>query len=96
MIEGLHFDVPTEELRAMLSVREGEHMDKALKYDAQAAALRDAGAAQMSGMNPAESAKSCRARAAQLGFLKDHLVPNETYRLDKSDLSELGLLEHHW
>mgnify|MGYP001592540184 CR=1 FL=1 len=98
MIQGLHFDITSHELGSLLDARVEHHLERSTFYQRQARELRDgmAESAAFTGGDPIRSLSESQAKheeaVATLGFLRDHLVPNETYRLTKAELTEIGLL----
>jgi hypothetical protein len=105
MIEGLQFDVKTEELQTILKGRVEHHKKKSALYNEQYVKIRDeADQQQNSGMTNnagslAQQMKHSRDqhedKAALFDFWSKHLEPNETYRLSESDLSKLEVTKGH-
>lgn len=98
MIEGLRLDFTTGELAAHLTQRIDHHIERAGFYEKQASALEGGGvqAQQYSGGDPLRSLRDSMAqhrnRAELLRVMRDHLVPDETYRLDEGDLLKIEIL----
>lgn len=104
MIEGLHVDVSSAELKEMLLGRLKYHQEKTTAYERQLADLTKIQAAfdeeaqrmsKMSNQGPKESLESAikrhREQSIFYRFVSEHVVPNETYRLDENDLTRLGV-----
>jgi hypothetical protein len=98
MIEGIHVDVDSKELNNLILERAAVHKGKALAYNKQVKDLEASGIgedANLSG-DPVSGlkgkVKDHERKAAYFQFLADHIVPNETYRLSMSDLSNIELL----
>lgn len=103
MIEGIHVDVSSEELRALVSQRREYHERKADEYTRQAVqveqvflkATGDPGRTRVE--NPADDIRRNIARhkdaARHLAFVAEHLAENETYRLGGADLRDIGIIE---
>lgn len=104
MIEGLHVDVPSAELKELLIKRLHHHESRISFYTKQLAeiekvddALR-AEAQQYSKVSnasgPVDSIRTSIQRhkdqCIYYRFVSEHLVPGETYRLEESDLRRLG------
>jgi hypothetical protein len=104
MIEGLHADVPGEELKELLSGRYKYHSDKVKTYEAQLVQLEQfdktmenlaASMSKTSNATPADSVrqavKTHRNQAIYYKFMAEHVVVTETYRLESSELVSLGI-----
>lgn len=108
MIEGLHADVPSAELRELCLSQALFHDGRAEFYTEHAAAMKKLAEAtsavggqpslqQYSGRSPnwedmANKAREHSSAARHLRFLAEHLVPTEVYRLGHSDLAKLGII----
>lgn len=101
MIEGLKIEIESTELRDHLDGRAAHHESKMRFYDEQVRNLKagGVGAVQMTN-DPVHSlensAKQHRDRAAFFRFVSDHLIQNETYRLDESDLGRLEIASRYY
>lgn len=99
MIQGLHFDVQSEELKDIISRQITKHVAKAKEYAGQ---LERLSGLETSGgsMDPKKDLEGHRTHhensVKTLTFLRDHVVPNETYRLSESDLATIGLVSRPW
>jgi hypothetical protein len=95
MIEGIHFDIRTDELKAHLEARVLHHRERAAFYEAQKATFADAPTEQMSN-DPVQGLKAAGKRHLQqadlFAFMATHVAANETYRLSSHDLSTLELV----
>src|SRR5262245_7646606 len=105
MIEGLHVDVTSDELKKLLVGRLKYHEEKIALYTQQREKLVEAEkllaeeAAQMSKFSGSrtpldsveESLKQHRRQVIYYKFMAEHVVLNETYRLHENDLSRLGI-----
>lgn len=98
MIEGLKIEVESKELVELIDVRVEYHKGKAELYDSQLQLLKDEpGLENMDLSNdPRRSLRDkIRHHGDKVGFfsfLRDHVIPNETYRLTETDLLRLELL----
>lgn len=98
MIEGLKFDVTTDELRKHLEAKIEHHRERKDFYDHQAAALQKGNVEAMPYTN-GDPVQALQAKGSQhlakielFVFLRDHLIPGETYRLEESDLTRLEIV----
>ncbi len=102
MIEGLRLDVTAEEIVKMLEQRIVEHTENAASDETDAKKL-DATARTSDeddecvddisvGTRLRRRAQRERERAEALGFMRDHVVRGETYRLTNDDLRTLEIL----
>lgn len=101
MIEGLKIQIDSDELEAHLNMRVEYHEKKMTFYDEQVRSLRAGGvAAGHQSNDPVHSlegsAKQHRDRASFFRFMADHLIPNETYQLDESDLGRLEIASRYY
>lgn len=103
MIEGLKVDVKSEELVKILTERMQHHLERSEAYNKKAAELK----ATLSGLeedlsvgkvsnNSASGGLETKARehkdkSTYYKFLLDHVIQNDTYRLDQADLERLGV-----
>lgn len=99
MIEGLHFDLEHEELRNHLEERAEYHAERADWYQARYDELKAGGVesdAAISGGNPLSNIESNVEKHKKLvqlfGFMADHLVKTETYRLSENDLIRIEII----
>lgn len=104
MIEGLHLDVPAHELMARIDDRIAYHEARAAACEARLgrlAEITDEADSELEPVHPFREIRprdgvermlrSHRDRAAFLGFLRDHLVADEIYRLGETDLQTLEI-----
>jgi len=102
MIEGLHLDIASSELREHLEKRVQHHLARAEQYAKQAKEFEDeqpsdgAAAFKNTANSPLDSLKSSaknhKHRASKFAFMSKHLVQSETYRLTVHELQELELI----
>ena len=108
MIQGLRLDVPAEELMERLEGRIAHHRSRAASYEAQLGKLAKVETDADDEDDPIRALRhgsprdglerklrEHRDRAAFLTFLREHVVPKETYRLDESDLRTLEIVPGH-
>lgn len=104
MIEGLKFDVKSEELQEHLRRKVLHHRERAAFYEEKAQALQD-GEAEPAGFTGGDPIRALREKGAQhqnrvelFEFLQLHLIPGETYRLEEGDLLKLEIISRgsHW
>lgn len=98
MIEGIHCDVGAEEMRERLADRIAYHQSKVEFYSRSAKELADQGLEETGhSRDPARDIRDkTREHARHVGFLtfvREHLVPGETYRLSEHDMQRLGFIE---
>jgi len=92
VINGLHFDITSQELAEHLQIRLLHHQERSAFYRQQAATLESGGAeaAKYTNGDPVRSLRTKEdehIRKSQLfDFMVRHVVKNETYRLSESDL----------
>ncbi len=104
MIEGLHYDVPSERIRDLLVKRAEQCDQKAALYLEQGKAQKEL-AAKMRGLEPdmpkhsgdqsenlLTKAAEFQERAKMYRFLIEHLA-KDTYRLSNEDLRFLGVID---
>ena len=99
MIEGLHFDVPFEEMKKRLLIKVTHHLGRADWYRARVSDLK-AGSPNIdhnvTGGNPVSQlesrAETHQNRAEFFTFMADHLIKGETYRLSERDLITLEFI----
>lgn len=101
MIEGLKIDVTSEELKAHLDERVKYHREKADWYASQIDALRSGGLEHGRGSNDPLasldiSLKAHRDKVSYFGFLAQHLVIGETYRLSQDDLAAIEVASRYF
>lgn len=98
MIQGLKFDVTTDELAGHLQAKITHHEERVAFYTDKAKALDRGGAeaANFSGGDPVralqQKAGEHQNRVDLFRFIREHLIPNETYRLDEQDLLKLEIV----
>jgi hypothetical protein len=102
MIEGLRLDVTADEIVKLIDRRITEHTENAATDEADAQKLDatarsddedDEYGEEMSvGARLRRRAQRERERAEALGFMRNHLVRGETYRLTNDDLRTLEIL----
>ena len=98
MIEGLHFDIPADELESHLNDRHGHHTGRVETYAKQIKDFEDnkiEGMAYTNG-DPIKAMKDKKAEhdslVAKYAFLRDHVITGETYRLSEDDLRKIEML----
>jgi hypothetical protein len=95
VIDGLKLTFSGEELRALLEERRQAHEEKARGWTSEARQVQaDAtdAAVVLPGHLCEQEAERHAWRATALAFMRDHLDPAETYRLDTADLEYSELL----
>ena len=101
MIEGLRLDVTADEIVKLIDQRITEHTENAANDEADAKKFDvtartdedDEYADEMSvGARLRRRAQRERERADALGFMRNHVVRGETYRLTNDDLRTLEIL----
>src|ERR1043166_6517942 len=99
MISGIKIDLSSLELQDLLNERVQYHEAKITQYQKQAEGLRGVGKAEGQSFDPEEQVQrkveDHRHRFALFTFPRDHLIPNETYRLEETDLIRLELLSRY-
>jgi hypothetical protein len=103
MIEGLKVTIKGTELRQLCLKRAKHHLARAKVYAQQESVMvqsRIEGAASSSGSDPVRDIKDKREEhesgASEMSFIADHIVPRESYLLDLSALSKLGIAKSRW
>ena len=101
MIEGIKIDIESEELKTHLLDKVKFHQDKTVHYETQVSALEKDKADLAGGSNNPvsslqESAKKHKAVGEFFQFMADHIVPNETYRLQADDLRRLEIVSYYF
>lgn len=97
MIEGIKIDVTSEELKKHILNRASDHKVKAAGYTVKVNALAESGIEDQPGtsVDPIRQLrhkiKEHENKAAFFFFMAEHLVEDETYRLDEGDLSRLEI-----
>ena len=103
MIEGIQFDIGSQELAAHLKTRVEHHDKRAEWYGDKANSLAEGDfdeetrqkMSNTNNSNPVEQMragyKRHKAKASLFGFMAGHVVANETYRLKESDLQRIEL-----
>ncbi len=106
MIEGLHFDVPYEEMKTHLYKRSAYHLAKSEEFSKQWGAEKARLESLEADMQPDPRMTSVltnkdelkgkyrkhRALCEIFEFLEDHLIVGESYRLTKRELVELEFI----
>lgn len=100
MIEGLQIDVPTDELKEILGRLVKKHTDKAERYQARAAEMKDHGDYPNLQVSDDKSTvesferreREHRSLASEFQFMQEHLAPGETYRLTHEDLRRIEIV----
>lgn len=108
MIEGIQFDIGSQELADHLTKRVEHHQKRSKWYAEKAASLEEGDfdketrqkMSNTNNVNPVETfksgAKRHRQKASLFTFMSSHVVKNETYRLSQSDLDRLELTESEY
>lgn len=104
IINGLHVDVSSAEMKTMLLGRLQFHTDKVAFYEKQLSEMRKVDAAlsaeaqemgKTSTRSPLESleqaVKKHKDQTVYYKFMADHVIADATYRLDESALIRLGV-----
>lgn len=93
MVEGLKLIVPGSEVRTLLLKQHDEYINRAVRARKAVELLgADADHGMVSKVNSArDQAESFQSRAAELKFMADHTDTNETFLLDRHDLTILGV-----
>lgn len=100
MIEGLKLDFTTAQVKEHAQARQQHHNEREKFYSDQAALLKkdadnmnvagEKSTQNYSGGSPVEqlenNARLHKQKAQIFGVIKDHLMPNEIYRLETDDL----------
>jgi hypothetical protein len=106
MIEGLHYDVPSEKIRELLGKRAAQCDQKFALYKEQGEAQK-ALAVKLTGLEPdmpkhsgdqsdnlLSKAMEYQERAKMYRFLIEHLI-KDVYRLSHEDLRFLGVIDRY-
>lgn len=101
MIEGIRIDVPAEELKEHILDRAKDHTDKAISYQRKVKVLEEADLARThTSLDPIgdldRKVKEHQDKAAYFLFMAEHLVMDETYRLDQSELARLEIAARYF
>lgn len=101
MIEGLHVDVPTAEIKEAFRRRAEHHTERLAVHKRQlellmsAIDVSDRNLARGSGRSPIDEqeakVKEHADAIAYCTFMSDHLVPGEIYRLEEGEIYKLGI-----
>jgi hypothetical protein len=94
MITGFRIDVSSDEVKEHALKRASYHEERASFYAGQVRSLRDGGARPANVTNdPISSLEASAVRhqskAEYFKFMAAHIIPDETYRLEESDLGRL-------
>jgi hypothetical protein len=100
VIDGLRFDMSSDELRDYLSQRVAHHEEREQFYAKQLQALKDGAQGEemphYTGGNPIDGlttkTQEHRNKARMFAFMRDHVTPNEQYRLNETDLAKIEIL----
>lgn len=100
MINGLHIDVSSKELKDRLASKRDYHQEKADYYSSQIKSLRENTDEEISIQatnNPlsglGQSLKTHVLKRDFFAFMYDHIVENEVYRLSQGDLVVLEIID---
>jgi hypothetical protein len=95
MIEGIHLDFKSSEIKEHLLERVHYHKEREVFYLAQVRRLRKAGAQLVGYVDPLSAlekkAESHRERRDLFAIMAEHIVPNEVYRLSETELGHIEL-----
>jgi hypothetical protein len=102
MVNGLQFDVQSDELKKIVQTRVEYHTEKADVYTTKAASLKEAlngvdeeTRGKVSNGSPVgqleDKAREHRNKAIHFQFMLDHVIQNDVYRLSQNDLHMLGI-----
>lgn len=95
MIVGVHFDVPSQEMKAHLNRRVVHHLERVAFYEKQKESFADAPVQEMSN-DPVKGLKEAGKRHQQkadiFDFMATHLALDEVYRLTSHDLASLEFI----
>lgn len=102
MIEGLKFQMPSDELRSHLVVRIEHHKARKDFYEQKAGELEKGNVEGMNYTN-GDPVRNLRDKAAEheqkiklFKFMHDHVAPDETYQLADNDLQRIEILGRGW
>src|SRR4051812_17533779 len=98
MIIGVHCDIQTEEMGQLIEKQIAYHLEKVTFYGNTAKELEANGMKRGAGSRDAlgdieDKVREHERQRDRLMFIRDHLVPGETYRLSDSDMSSLGFVK---
>ena len=103
MIEGLHYDVHGSEIVALMKTRIDQLQVSATRLRELAKAAEGIVSDNPGGSNSSkpqqealDKAKAAEREIKELGFMAAHIVQQETYRLEASDLLTLGVTTRGW
>ena len=102
MIEGLKFQMPSDELRTHLIARIEHHKGRKAFYEQKVGELQAGGAEgmQYTGGDPIRALRDKSAehqRQIELfKFMHDHVAPGEMYQLADTDLQRIEILGRGW
>jgi hypothetical protein len=108
MIEGVEFDISSQELAKHLHTRVEHHNKRAKWYADKADTLAEGEfneetrqkMSSTNNANPVDTfkagAKRHKAKASLFSFMATHVIQNETYRLSENDLNRLELTESEY
>jgi hypothetical protein len=96
MIEGIHLDFKSSEIKKHLLERAQHHKEREVFYLTQVKKIRKAGAERAAyGADPLSAlekkAESHRERRDLFVMMAQHIIPNEVYRLTETDLGHIEL-----
>jgi hypothetical protein len=99
MIEGFKIEVSSAELVAHLRAKEAHHREKATAYEKQAQGVEQLRPSEGQSNDPASALwKAYRAhdgKAQLFGFLAEHVVDREVYRLSEADLIRIEIIDRY-
>lgn len=96
MINGLQFDVRSNELQEQLNRQVEESTKLAQRSGAYAEELRNhtpTDASKRALTSAIETQSFAAARAESLRWLSKHVVPNDTYRVSLGELNQIGIVQ---
>lgn len=107
MVEGLQFDIQSEELKKIIQSRIDYHIDRAQLYRVKAEEIRkslegveEKTIGKVSNAGPTESletkAREHTDKLVHFKFMLDHVIINDVYRLSQQDLQLLGIASRGW
>lgn len=95
MIEGIHLDFKSSEIKKHLLERMRHHKEREVFYLTQIRKVRKAGADRAGYINPVSAlekkVESHRERCDLFAIMAQHIIPNEVYRLTETDLGHIEL-----
>lgn len=102
MVEGLKFQMTSEELRDHLIARVKHHVSRREFYTTKADEL-ERGKAEGMGYSNGDPVRSLREKCDEhdrqvklFTWMHDHVAPDESYQLDDKDLQRLEILGRGW